>query len=91
MGIDLYFPNNTYEIFSHADPAASFALGAQADVRGRFSTAKQVDLETVWPPDTHPQGDYKEHVWHSAEFNFDYAQQANFWNTLLGLQGFSLK
>jgi hypothetical protein len=83
----LYFPANTYEIFAYCDEARCHALGAQVDVGG-FST--QTDLRTIWPPDHFSNG-YKDHAWHSGEFNFDNMQQANFWNTLLGSHGFGLK
>jgi hypothetical protein len=86
----LYFPTNTYEIFAYCDEARCHALGAQADVGGVFSTIKQVDLRTIWPPDPF-SNDYKDHAWHSGEFNFDNMQQANFWKTLLSSQGFGLK
>jgi pimeloyl-ACP methyl ester carboxylesterase len=92
--VNLAFPTNTYEIFAFGDPAWSYALGAQANVGGVLksgSTYQQVNLPGVWPPDTHPLGGYKDHVWHSAEFRSDFASRANFWNTLLGQQGFSLK
>jgi len=88
---NLNFPTNTYPIFAYCDQSWSYALGAQADVGGRFSTAIQVDLQTVWPTDTHPQGSFKEHVWHSAEFRSDNASRWNFWKTVLGNQGFNLK
>jgi hypothetical protein len=89
----LNFPADTYEIFAYGDEARCYALGAQADVGGRFTTAKQVDLHSVWPPDTYPQprGLYSAHVWHSGQFRNDYAQQANFWATILGRTGFNLK
>jgi hypothetical protein len=86
----LYMPTNTYEVFSYADPARSFALGAQQNVNGAFKGA-QVNLPSVWPPDTHPQGGYQEHVWHSAEFRSDNPSRALFWNTVLGVQGFDIK
>jgi len=88
---NLNFPTNTYPIFAYCDQSWSYELGAQADVGGRFSTAIQVDLQTVWPTDTHPQGSFKEHVWHSAEFRSDNASRWNFWKTVLGNQGFNLK
>jgi hypothetical protein len=88
---ELNFPTNTYEIFSYAAPSWSYALGAQADVGG-FS--KETDLRGIWPSDNSTDDEtkkYSVHKWHSAEFNFDNMQQANFWKTLLGSQGFNLK
>lgn len=86
----LLFPVDTYEIFAYCDEARCYALGAQPNVGGAFN-GKQVDLQTVWPLDTHPQGSYKDHVWHSAEFRSDNIKQGGFWNVFLGSQGFSLK
>jgi len=83
----LNFPANTYEVFAYADPSWSFALGAQPNV-SRFA---QLNLPNIWPPDTHPGHDYGAHVWHSAEFRDDLANQANFWNAVLGSSGFDLK
>ena len=47
------------------------------------NTYQQVDLSSVWPVDTHPQGGYKDHVWHSAEFRSDNMSRAAFWNRVL--------
>jgi hypothetical protein len=92
----LNFPTNTYEIFAYCDEGRCHALGAQADVGGTFTTARQVDMHSVWPPDTHLQQQmhglpYSAHVWHSAEFRSDNASRAIFWNTVLGITGFRLK
>lgn len=90
---ELSFPTYTYEIFACADPAWSFALGAQADVKGTFQllgVPQQVNLPIVWPIDTHPQIDnkpYSAHVWHSAQFRSDNMSRAAFWNTLLNKTG----
>lgn len=94
--VSLYFPTNTYEIFAYADPARSYALGAQVNVGGAFLTGanyNQINLPNVWPADTYPQpsGSYSAHIWHSAEFRGDYPPQISFWQTLLGSQGFKLK
>ncbi len=80
LGINLYFPNNTYEIFSHADPASSLALGAQADVGGVFS-GNQLDLNAL------PYIYGNLHKGHSAEFNSDNMQRATFWKALLTQMG----
>ena len=79
----LNFPGNTYEIFAYADPAWSYALGAQANVGGAFTIARQVVLPSVWPIDTHPGGNYSAHVWHSAQFRSDNMSRAVFWNSVL--------
>jgi Alpha/beta hydrolase of unknown function (DUF900) len=80
--INLFFPTNTYEIFAYADPAWSYALGAQADVNGRFS-GNQVDLFSS------PYGFGSEHNGHSAEFNSDNMNRAIFWNKLIEEMGLS--
>ncbi|HEV2693132.1 MAG TPA: hypothetical protein VG347_09585 [Verrucomicrobiae bacterium] len=85
------FPADTYTIFAYCDQARSYALGAQIGVGGVFITGSETDLQSVWPPDTHPVGGYKEHVWHSAEFRSDYASRMTFWNEVLGAKGFNLK
>ena len=87
---DLSFPANTYEIFAYGDEPRCYALGAQVDVGGRFSTAKQVDLQTTWPLDTYSKGGYKEHLWHSAQFRSDNPSRSVFWKTVLGQNGFNL-
>jgi pimeloyl-ACP methyl ester carboxylesterase len=89
---DLYFPSSTYEIFAYADRAWSYALGAQPGVAGSFTTAKQVNLPSVWPIDTHPQinnKSYSAHVWHSAQFRSDNMSRAAFWNTVLNRMNLS--
>ena len=92
----LLFPIDTYAIFSYCDEARCHALGAQADVGGQFTVARQVDLQSVFPPDTHVQKQinnlpYSAHVWHSAEFRSDNPSRAVFWQTVLGVDGFNLK
>jgi hypothetical protein len=86
-GVEIDFSTSTYKIFAYCDEARCYALGAQADVVG-FS--KQTDLRSIWPPD-HFGNNYKDHAWHSAEFNFDNMRQANVWKSLLGTLGFNLK
>ena len=85
---NLNFPTNTYSIFAYCDQSRSYALGAEAGVQ---TLTRTLDLQTVWPVDTHPQGSYKEHVWHSAEFRSDAASRWGFWKTVLGNQGFNIK
>jgi hypothetical protein len=89
---ELTFPQDTYKIFAYADPAWSYALGAQVDVGGSFNN-QQINLQSTWPPDTYPQlhGPYSAHFWHSAQFRADNAMQVGFWNSLLGQNGFNLK
>ncbi|MGH7976412.1 MAG: hypothetical protein ACREC8_07095, partial [Limisphaerales bacterium] len=85
----LYFPTNTYQIFSYADPAWSYALGAQVNVGGAFLTLtnyNQVSLPSVWPPDP-TQKNYIEHFWHSAEFEDDYPPMWLFWDEVLYQMG----
>ena len=77
----LNFPADTYEIFSYCDEARCYALGAQADVGGKFS-GNQVQLPSVWPPDP-SNANYNEHFWHSAEFRSDNAQSFLFWDEFL--------
>jgi hypothetical protein len=74
------FPTDTYTIFSYIDQAHSYALGMQPDVGGAFTIARQVNLASVWPPDS---GGYRDHIWHSAEFRSDATQRWQFWNQVL--------
>ena len=76
----LYFPNDTYEIFAYADPAWSYALGAQADVGGAFKlgqTYQQIELDIA------PYNFDRTHKYHSGQFRSDNQSRAIFWNTLL--------
>jgi hypothetical protein len=85
----LSFPQDTYEIFAYCDEPRCYALGAQRDVGGVFKpgvTYQQVDLISVWPPDT-SGGNYGAHRWHSAEFRSDSAQRWQFWNEVLNRMG----
>jgi hypothetical protein len=87
--IQLFFPQNTYEIFSYCDQAHAYALGAQPNVGGSFislGVTNQVSLPSVWPPDT-SGGNYSAHIWHSAEFRSDYPQRWLFWNEVLFQMG----
>ena len=61
---NLNFPTNTYSIFAYCDQSRSYALGAEA---GISTFNRKIDLQSIWPPDLHPQGSYKEHVWHMGE------------------------
>jgi hypothetical protein len=80
IGTTLYFPTNTYEIFAYADPAWSYALGAQASVGGAFKvgiTYHQVELDIA------PYRFDRTHKYHSAQFRSDNMSRATFWNELL--------
>ncbi len=79
---ELFFPANSYEIFNAITQSRSYALGAQPDVGGVFTIARQVSLPSVWPPDTSTPA-YSAHVWHSAEFRSDNPQRWLFWNAVL--------
>ena len=64
-----------YTIFAYADPSWSYALGAQANVSGVFSSG-QLDLDATYSFGSLHKG-------HSAEFNSDNMSRALFWNKLL--------
>ena len=81
-GTQLIFPRDTYAIFSYGDQAHGYALGAQPDVGGAFTIARQVNLQNVWPPDP-LNNNYRAHIWHSAEFRSDIAQRWQLWNAVL--------
>jgi|ERR1700722_780602 len=73
----LYFPTNTYQIFAYADPAESYALGAQPNVGGPFLSGtnfNEVELNIA------PYNFGKQHLYHSMEFRQDNAQNALFWS-----------
>ena len=81
----LFFPTNRYEIFNAIIQSRSYALGAQPDVYGIFQkngSPQQVNLPGVWPPDP-LNNDYRDHIWHSAEFRSDCPQRWQFWNQVL--------
>ena len=73
----LSFPGDTYEIFAFADPAWSYALGAQPNVSGAFTTAKQVELNKT------PYNFDATHKYHSGQFRSDNMSRAIFWSTLI--------
>jgi hypothetical protein len=73
----LHFPTNTYEIFSYADPAWSYALGAQENVGGAFNQNLQLNLFTS-PYNFGPQ-----HLYHSLQFRSDLANCSSFWDIVL--------
>ncbi len=71
----IYFPADTYEIFAYCDPAPCFALGAQANMGGAFSSG-QLDLDATYNFGSLHKG-------HSAEFNSDNMNRAPFWSRTL--------
>jgi hypothetical protein len=78
-----------YEIMAYASQPWSNALGAVPNVAG-FAPQK---LPSLWLPDpfeTDPSKLYSDHPWHSAQFRFTNADQANYWHALLGQNGFDL-
>jgi hypothetical protein len=75
-GRALYFPTNTYEIFSFCDQARCYAIGAQPNVGGAF-LGRQVELD-VAPYNFGPQ-----HKYHSGQFRSDNMDRAVFWNQAL--------
>jgi hypothetical protein len=80
--------SDCYEVMAFAGQSYTTALGAtlvENNVTG------DVDLSKVWPPDlVHPTHQFDEHFYHSAEFRGDYWQQRNYWNELLGPNGFNI-
>lgn len=89
---ELTFPVETHELFALCIEARCYPLGTQPDVGGVFAGA-QLDLQSIWPPDLHPQprGPYSAHAWHSAQFRSTNMKQAAFWNALIGADGFNLR
>lgn len=76
----LYFPQDTYTIFSYCDEARSYALGRQLNVGGAFQsggTFNQIEL------DQPPYNFGGQHIYHSGEFRSDYAQRWQFWDQVL--------
>jgi hypothetical protein len=76
----LFFPTNTYEIFSYADEARSYALGAQPHTGGVFKKGfvfQEVEL------DSSPFNFGSSHKYHSGEFRSDTPQRWQFWNQVL--------
>jgi len=80
---ELDFPENTYEIFAYCDTAFCYALGEQAFVGGPFlilGAPDQLNLDAIFSFGN-------THAGHSAEFNSDNMNRADFWNTLLNKMG----
>ena len=76
----LAFPQQTYMLYSYADQAHAFALGAQANVGGAFG-GNQVELDVA------PYRFLSQHLYHSAEFRSDNASRWQFWDAVLGKLG----
>lgn len=74
------FPDDTYVIFSFCDEARSYALGAQANVNGKFA-GNQVNLRAD------PYDFSDAHKYHSGEFRSDNTRRWQFWNTVLVQMG----
>ena len=86
---NLNFPGDTYRIFAYADPAWSYALGAQPNVAGVFQKnglSQQLNLPSVWPLDP-LNNNYKAHLWHSVEFRIDNPPMWQFWQQVLTTMG----
>ncbi|HTB63907.1 MAG TPA: hypothetical protein VK737_09980, partial [Opitutales bacterium] len=71
--------NNQYEIMAFGAQPRAPALGITTNTTGFTSQS----LQSLWPDDTFSAGDYSEHPWHNAEFEFDAASQDAYWNELL--------
>jgi hypothetical protein len=76
-GRNLYFPADTYEIFSHITQAQCYALGSQVNVNGAFS-GSQVELDIA------PYNFGTPHKDHSGEFRSDTVHRWSFWDSVLG-------
>ena len=82
--VSLYFPTNTYQIFSMAAQSYSLALGAQTNVGGTlFSTNAQINLSLA------PYNFGAAHIQHDQQFVFDNMTTAVYWSELL--ESFNLK
>jgi hypothetical protein len=71
--------NDQYEIMA-------FAAQAQCHALGRIATSAEAinstDLTSLWVTDPY-NNNFKDHIWHSAEFEFSNADQNNYWHSLL--------
>jgi hypothetical protein len=80
----IYFPEDTYEIFSQIIQGRCNELGAQIDVGGPFKKGavyQEIEL------DDSPYNFGGDHIFHSAEFRSDNAQRWQFWNQVLVQMG----
>ena len=81
---------NRYEVMACAAEARSTALGSTPVTTLSEGVDLSRSLNPIWPPD--PSGhDYADHKWHSAEFRSTNMEQHNYWNELLGPDGFNLQ
>ena len=78
--VPLYFPQDTYKIFAYCDDARSFALGAQANVKGAFYSGGQINQLDLSLPPYYFTGT---HLYHSGQFRSDNAQFWPVWNRML--------
>jgi len=83
---NLYFPDNTYEIFAFCVQSPCYALGATPNVHG-FTMQSMPSLWQYDPFETETDLKFSDHPWHSAEFLFTSAEQWNFWKALMGQFG----
>ena len=73
--------NDQYEIMAFAAEAQCFALGATpTSAQGMVSA--DLTAPGIWKTDSY-KNSFKDHVWHSAEFEFSNADQLNYWHALL--------
>lgn len=73
----LYFPQDTFEIFSYLIEGRSFALGAQSAVRGSFAEPLQVNLAVA------PLSFGEVHKEHSGQFRSTCMKRSVFWETVM--------
>lgn len=73
----LYFPTNTYEIFSYITEGRCYAVGQQEGIGQGFDPLREVDLSQS------PYSFGTQHKGHSAEFRSDNAQRWQFWDQAL--------
>jgi pimeloyl-ACP methyl ester carboxylesterase len=74
---ELFFPTNTYELFSFCVEARCYALGAQQGIAGPFIVSNQANLFSA------PYNFGQEHKGHSAQFRSTNMKRSEFWRTLL--------
>ena len=77
----LYFPQDTYEIFSFITEARCYAVGAQTNVAGPFTLSAQVNMDIA----PHSFGEL--HKGHSGEFRSTNMERWPFWEQVLFTMG----
>ncbi len=77
----LYFPQDSYEIFSFTTEARCYAVGAQTNVAGAFTLSAQVNLDIA----PYNFGDL--HKGHSGEFRSTNMERWPFWEQVLFTMG----